>query len=411
MKRLLGIIYSDNTEKLLVSSGTFTGLVDISQKRDFKYYDWLKDRDSIYVDSAITSEEVFDFRLGPLAGANQECATYHIKTYGERMLAVNIDQTYKSRQIESLMIGKSFDEAISLAESICSNFAFSHSVAFTQAIEEALGIELSDYSKLLRVIFLEIERIYNHIYVIAKLSISAAQKVYSSHLLYLFERCLSLNSKYFNSTFLKRLKKVGDVKDFSKEVFQSYLEELKRIVNEFNKIYNFSLESRNYLDRLHNTGILTIEDFYNIGFDGPALKAMNYSLDIREFSKTTRNFKPILEEEGDSLARMIVRAKEINQSLSIIEETVETLQKTQPEKPKPLKTSQKKDSGIGQSESASGTITYYVEIEEGKIKYVYISTPSMFLIRAIQKALVGQIFTDFTFTVDSFGAFFCDCAR
>ncbi|MEO1784940.1 Ni,Fe-hydrogenase III large subunit [Thermodesulfobium sp. 4217-1] len=411
MKRLLGIISSDNTEKLLVSSGTFTGLVDLSQKTDFKYYDWLRDRDYVYTDSNITSEEVFNFRLGPLAGANQECSIYHLKTYGERMLAVNIDQTYKSRKIENLMVGRSFDEAIPLAESVCSNFAFSHSVAFTQAIEEALGIELSGYSKLLRVIFLEIERIYNHIYVIVKLSISAAQKVYSSHLLYLFERCISLNSKYFNSTFLKKIKRVGEVKDFPKELFLNYLEELKKVVNEFKKIYNFSLDSRNYLDRLHNTGILTIEDFYNIGFDGPALKAMNYSLDIREFSKTTKNFKPILEEEGDSLARMIVRAKEVSQSLEIIEESIELLQETQPESPKSLKTSQKRDSGIGQSESASGSITYYVEIKDQKIDYVYISTPSTFLFRAIQKALVGQIFTDFPFTVDSFGAFFCDCAR
>lgn len=411
MKRLLGIISSDNIEKLLVSSGTFTGLIDLSQKTDFKYYDWLKKRDSVYTDSNITSEEIFNFRLGPLAGASQECSIYHLKTYGERMLAVNIDQTYKSRKIENLMIGKPFDEAVSLAESICSNFAFSHSVAFTQAIEEALGIELSVYSKLLRVIFLEIERIYNHIYIITKLSISAAQKVFSSHLLYLFERCLSLNSKYFNSTFLKKIKRVGEVKNFPKELFQNYLEELKTIVNEFSKIYNFSLDSRNYLDRLHNTGILTIDDFYNIGFDGPALKAMNYSLDIREFSKTTKNFKPILEEEGDSLARMIVRAKEVNQSLNIIEESIESLQETQSASPKHLKASQKKDSGIGQSESASGTITYYVEIKDHKVDYVYISTPSMFLTRAIQKALVGQIFTDFPFTVDSFGSFFCDCAR
>jgi hypothetical protein len=35
----------------------------------------------------------------------------------------------------------------------------------------------------------------------------------------------------------------------------------------------------------------------------------------------------------------------------------------------------------------------------------------MFLIKAMEASLVGQIFTDFAFTIDSFGAFFADAAK
>ncbi len=406
MKRLLGIIKKHNQEQLLVQSGSFVGILDESQKKDFKAYSILSDQKQ----SKSITGELFNFRLGPLSGASLECGTYNIYTYGERMVDVDIDISYKSRGIENLMCGKNTTHALTLSENVCANFAFSHSVAFSRAIEEAYKITISDYCRFTRLILIEVERIYNHIFVISRLAMAAAQKVYASHLIYLFDDLLSLNKKFFQSRFLKGINKIGSMNYIPISQIKIFVGQLDKIVNEFLKIYEFSLKSVNYLDRLHNTGVLTINDFDDINFDGPALKAIGYYTDIRQF-ESDFDFKPIMETDGDSLARMIVRAKEVQQSLNIIKSLLEKFKKDSLELDVNLYDDSKTRIGIGQCESPSGTITYYVELTGNIIDYVYISTSSMFLFNTIEKALKGQIFTDFAFTVDSFGAFFADAAK
>jgi Ni,Fe-hydrogenase III large subunit len=407
MKRLLGIVNIDGKEQLFVSSGTFVGFVDSSQSKDFKAYDWQKG----LIKAKETRDELFNFRLGPSAGALFESVVFNIYTYGERMKEVYIDNTYKSRFIEDKMINKDVFEALKLSEQICASFSFSHSCAFSRAVEEAFGITPDDNTKIMRLILLEVERIFNHIFVISRLSGAAAQKVFTNHLIYLFDEILSLNKTFFGSRFLKNINTIGTIKVISKDKMEEFVKKLDDIVKEFSKLYQFSLKSYNYLDRLHNTGILTMEDFESINFDGPALKAIGTSLDTRVYEELLEGFDSIVHEGGDSLSRMIVRAEEIMQSMELIKKLFQKLKTSNNKTNIKIEKDNQKRTAIGFAESPSGAIYYYIELLGDKIKYVYISTPSMFLIKAIEASLVGQIFTDFAFTIDSFGAFFADAAK
>ncbi|OSS41465.1 Formate hydrogenlyase subunit 5 [Desulfurella amilsii] len=407
MKRLLGIINNKGKEQLLVSSGSFVGLIDSSQSKDFKAYLWQKGLNK----TGQVQDELFNFRLGPSSGALLESVIFNIFTYGERMKEVYIDNTYKSRSIEQKMRAKCPFEALKLSEQICASFAFSHSCAFSRAIEEAFNINISDNVKIMRLVLLEVERIFNHIYVISRLSGAAAQKVLTNHLIYLFDEILSLNKTFFGSRFLKNINTIGSIKYIPKAQMEIFSKKLESIVNEFSKLYEFSLKSHNYLDRLYNTGILTMDDFEMFNFDGPALKAINISLDTRVYEDFFDNFKSVIEEDGDALSRMIVRAKEVFQSMRLIKQLIEKLKEDVPNSNIVIEDDQKEKNSIAFAESPSGTIYYYIELIGNKIDYVYIAAPSMFLIKAIEKSLEGQIFTDFAFTVDSFGAFFADAAK
>jgi Ni,Fe-hydrogenase III large subunit len=154
-----------------------------------------------------------------------------------------------------------------------------------------------------------------------------------------------------------------------------------------------------------------MDDFEMFNFDGPALKAINVSLDTRVYDEFFDNFKSVIEEGGDALSRMIVRAKEVFQSMMLIKQLLEKLQDCKPNSNIDIEDDQKERSAIAFAESPSGTVYYYIELIGNKIDYIYVATPSMFLIKAIEKSLEGQIFTDFAFTVDSFGAFFADAAK
>jgi len=65
--------------------------------------------------------------------------------------------------IERLFEGRDLDFALGLSEKISGDSAVGHSLAFVQAVEEALGIEVASRAQELRAVLIELERLYNHV--------------------------------------------------------------------------------------------------------------------------------------------------------------------------------------------------------------------------------------------------------
>lgn len=410
MKKLLGIINYKNMEKFLFQENGTLSLVDSKDFIKPQNYHLIKNRNSTIGTQIVNGDTVFNFRYGPVTGGVAEAGIYNIHTSGEKILSVTIDLSVKRRKIEDLMKDRTIEEALRLSERVCGNFTFSHSVAFAKSVEKISNIEIPEFVKLYRVIGLELERVYNHIYVIAELAKGAAQKVLTSHLQYIFEECLRIN-KYFSGTrHFTGFNKIANVgKILTTEEINKILLKIEEIEKRFKYLYEKSLESGNFLDRLHNTGIISKEKALEIGLTGPSLRASGIGEDLREFDNYYDLIKIPVKQEGDSLSRMEVRAEEIFISINLIKQSLNRL--TEIETIQKIDYTLKDGNGFECVESPSGTICYYVAIKNNKIEYCYIVTPSLFGFQAIAESLVGQIFTDFVFTVESFGVNFADAAR
>jgi Ni,Fe-hydrogenase III large subunit len=382
-----------------------------------KQLDMVANRDNGITGQEVFGDGVFDFRYGPVTGGVMESGVYHLFTYGERILCVNIDWSYKHRGIEKSMIGLNVEEALKLTEHVCGNFAFSHSLAFAKAVESALALEVSPQLRKLRTIVLELERIYNHIYIISQLASAAAQKVMTSHLQAIYEDLLRLNHDFFGSRFLKGFNGIAMTK---KSVNVDALMPLSRRINSlsdrFEYLYERALECENFMDRLHDTAKLDSEMALKIGVTGPTLRATGIREDFRLHDSDYEGLRCATSQMGDSLARMEVRAEEIFESVEIISDISGELRELRDSgiEPSTSHVENRFDgtcSGMGYCESPSGLLAYHVEIKDGKISSVYAATPSFFGFKAITESLAGNIFTDFPFAVDSFGAYFSDAAR
>ena len=414
MKRVIGIVEKDNAQLFLLQENgslSIKGSDEIVQPAN---YHLIKNRDNtISGDEPVKGDTVFNFRYGPVTGGTAEAGIYNIYTNGEKILSVNIDISYKKRNIEKKVIGNSPAEALKYIESICGNFLFSHSNAFTRAIEKILQINPPLNVKTLRVIALELERVYNHFYVIANLASGAAQKVFTSQMFYLFEEILRINKIFSGHRHLKNFNHIGNV-NFSENCDIEYIhKKLSFIKDKFQYLYEKSLESGNYLDRLHNTGIITKEHALEIGLTGPSLRASGIREDLREFDPVYTLIDIPVKEEGDALSRMEVRAEEALKSIDIIMENLKKLNNIKKDIKNEIEIDLKDSAGTAFEgvESPSGTLAYYLSVENNRITNIYAVTPSLFGFKAIADSLAGQIFTDFVFTVESFGVNFADAAR
>ena len=70
---------------------------------------------------------------------------------------------YTHRGIEKILEGKSLEAALIVVERICGVCNVSHCTAFALALEKITWTVITEKAKLLRILFLELERLYNHV--------------------------------------------------------------------------------------------------------------------------------------------------------------------------------------------------------------------------------------------------------
>jgi len=413
MKVLTGIITSLKGEQLLVLDNGKPVLIKTGDhpEKMFGNYSILKQHPVRINDETIKGPGVFKFRYGPVTAGVREAGCFYLYTYGEKILRATIDISWKQREIAKAMQGRSPEKALALAEGVSSNFALSHSVAFSRAVEMALQQTPSLLTKNWRILFLESERIYNHLYVIYKLSSAAAQKVLAAHVSALFEKALRLNEKLTGSRYLMGINSTGRLLHAPDvAAVEQIANQYADMARQFTELYKHSLKNFNYLDRLHSAGTLSPEQAIKLGLTGPTLRACGVKDDLNDATEHLISLPVITQKEGDALARMEVRAEEIVNSCHYLVNHLRASDSWYDAKEKENIPQQAEGTGYAVVNSPSGALGYYVEIKENKMQRVEIFTPSYVGMHAVSHALEGLIFTDFPFAFESFGVHFADAA-
>jgi len=407
MSVFLGSVVQGSTARSIVQEGSDVFLSDLPLSPESARL-WELRGDTIGT-PPVTGEGVFDFRYGPFTGGVPESGIFHYATYGEKILSVAVDLSKKHRGIEDTMIGMDVRGASALASQLCGNFTVAHSLAFCQAVESIAHFEPSPRDRSARLIALELERVYNHLYVLWRLSSAAAQKIGSSFYGSFFERALRLTEGLSGRRGLRGYIIPGGVSiPPTQERIGDLAEQIERLRQDFERTHRRMLSSRNFLDRLHRTATVDGDRALAIGLTGPSLRATGTKWDLRSKEPLIEEFQPKGENEGDSFARMEVRAREFIESCAIIAGLYRRTSWTGgPSESLPEMSGE----GLGAVESPSGTIAWVVGTENGRIRYAVVSPPSLFGFQAYAESVVGNIFTDVPFAYESFGVSFADAGR
>lgn len=113
--------------------------------------------------------------------------------------------------------------------------------------------------------------------------------------------------------------------DFQKKV-KEFITLFKLKIHEYDELVTGNIIFRN---RMKDVGFLSKEDAISYGCSGPAARGSGVSCDIRKlypydaYGKV--QFDEVTETAGDSLARYMVRIKEMHQSIHIIEQLIDNI--------------------------------------------------------------------------------------
>jgi Ni,Fe-hydrogenase III large subunit len=351
---------------------------------------------------------VVDYPLGPIRSGVVESGHYLLRTVGEEIIDMALRLSYKHRGIEQRGASVGLQHLPLLAERISGTDAFAESLALCLSIERLAGVTAPPRAQVLRAIFAELERLYNHLGYHADLCQATGLVVGQAQFDILRERVLRLNARLAGHRYLFGLNVAGglslDLNDVAQRAVRAEVDAVRKSLDTLGRM---ALTSPSHLDRLEATGVLRPEDAEAYAAVGPIGRASGQDRDVRRdhpyVAYMDVEFTVPVYAAGDALARAHVRLDEAHQALRLITHLLDRI----PAGPvrTPIEGLRPHASGLGWAESARGETVHWLQTDGvGQVRRYRVRTASLANWQAFPLAVPGHnILTDFPVIEQSFG--------
>ena len=355
----------------------------------------------------VTGEGVFQVPVGPVHAGIIEPGHFRFGVAGEPVLYLQLRLFYVHKGTEKRFERLPWRQGLFLAQSISGDTAVGHSLAYAHAIERLADITVPARARGLRVVLLEMERLYNHTADIGALATDVAFTVPASRAQALREGLVRLQDQLFGTRLLRGTIALGGVaRDLPPPACDALRTHLHRFEKQFDELIGLLVDAGTFTDRVDGTGILSHQAARDLGIVGMAARASGVDGDLRRDHPNDAyeglRFEVPIEEGGDVRARLMVRAREIEQSLVILQQVLGALPETPLAAPLPdrLPTS---SGALGWVEAWRGPCTHWVATDErGELSRVKITDPSFLNWPGLVQAVPGNIIPDFPVINKSF---------
>ena len=355
----------------------------------------------------VTGEGVFQVPVGPVHAGIIEPGHFRFGVAGEPVLYLQLRLFYVHKGIEKRFERLPWRQGLFLAESISGDTAVGHALAYAHAIERLADLNVSPRAVSLRVVLLELERIYNHTADIGALATDVAFVVPASRAQAMRESLVRLQDLLFGTRLLRGTVALGGVKrDLPIEGIDALRRHLQRFEKEFDDLIKLLIDAGSFTDRVDGAGILTNQAARDLGIVGVAARASGIDADLRRdhphHGYQCLKFEIPVEDGGDVRARLMVRAREVEQSLAILHQVLDAMPEGPIGTPLPRELPES-SSALGWAEAWRGPVLHWVATDEaGRISRVKVTDPSTLNWPGLAQAVPGNIIPDFPVINKSF---------
>ncbi|TGQ08044.1 NADH-quinone oxidoreductase subunit C [Mesorhizobium sp. M2E.F.Ca.ET.219.01.1.1] len=344
--------------------------------------------------------------VGPVHAGIIEPGHFRFTAGGETVVRLEERLGYVHKGIEGLMQGASINQAAKLAGRTSGDSTVAYSLAFAQAAEAALGVAPPPRAIWLRALMAELERLANHLGDIGAICNDAAFAIMHAHCGVLRERVLRAADAAFGHRLMRdRILPGGTASELNEagaDAIRSLVAEIRRRFPHLVELYD---NTASLQDRTVATGRLKGELARQYAAGGYVGRASGRDFDARRdlayapYDQLTFDV-PVLQE-GDVNARVWIRVREVEQSLSLVEQILGRLpagptlvEVAAPEGPR---------EGMAVVEGFRGDILAWLRIgEDGLTERCHLRDPSWFQWPLLEAAIEGNIVADFPLCNKSF---------
>ncbi|MGA2944195.1 MAG: NADH-quinone oxidoreductase subunit C [Xanthobacteraceae bacterium] len=351
----------------------------------------------------VEGESLHQIPVGPVHAGIIEPGHFRFTASGETVVRLEQRLGYAHKGIESLMAGATIERAARLAARTSGDSTVAYGIAFAHAVEGALEMGPPPRAQYLRALMAELERLANHFGDIGAICNDASFSLMNAHCGILRELVLRAAETCFgHRLMMDRVVPGGVATDLGSGGTAALDDLLKTIRQRFPRLVELYDNTASLQDRTVSSGIVTAELARQFGAPGYIGRGSGRNFDARK----TPGYAPYNELDfvvpvltaGDVNARVWVRIREVEQSLSLVEQLIARL----PSGPIVAALDGGAGEGLGFVESFRGDVLVSVRLENARIVRCHLRDPSSFQWPLLEAAIEGNIVADFPLCNKSF---------
>jgi len=289
----------------------------------------------------VAGDGVHEIAVGPVHAGTIEPGHFRFSVVGEKVLRLEERLGYVHKGIEQRFQQLPILEAHRLAARVSGDSTVAYSWAYCQALEGLTHTEVPPRAAWLRALYLELERMANHLGDLGALGNDAGFAFGLAQFSRLKEQLLRVNQSVFGERYLMNVIVPGGTRQDLDQTGQLALRKcVWEILEEVRTLRTIYEEHEGVRDRFNGAGIVNAELAARLGLTGLAGRASARPFDLRcdlpcepyvrlSVRKAGRN-------EGDVAARVALRFDELDESGRLIQHILAELPEGRHHTPVPV---------------------------------------------------------------------------
>lgn len=361
----------------------------------------------------VQGEGIAEVAVGPVHAGIIEPGHFRFSVVGDTVLHLELRHFYTHKGTEKLFEGRSATDGVMLAESVSGDNCFAHAVCYSQAVEQAYGIDVPPRALTLRLVGLELERLVCHISDVGGLCTDVGFGVAAAYATRLKESLLRESAQCCGTRYWRGMAVPGGLRfDLDTDRVTHLSQTVAQASQEFSEVADMILETPSIQNRFETAGVLSRQVARDLAVVGPVARASGIDLDVRRdhpygLYGNCQLDVPVTHY-GDVMARARIRIAEAATSAQMIREAVRSLPDGSVFTPI---SSRGETKGFSAVESPRGELCYWMEARGGQLTRCNVKSPSFQNWPAMPLAVEGNIIADFPLINKSFNLSYSGCDR
>lgn len=277
-------------------------------------------------------KETITLNIGPTHPATHGVFQNIVEIDGERIVSGDATIGYIHRAFEKIAEHRPYYQITPLTDRLNYCSAPINNMGWHITVEKLLGVELPKRVEYLRVIIMELARIADHLICNSILGVDTGAYSGFLYLMQYRELVYEIWEEICGSRLTTNIGRIGglerDFNDIAWRKLDKFMKEYPKALKEFEKLFT---RNRIFMDRTIGAGPISAERAMSYGFTGPNLRAagVDYDVRVQQPYSSYEDFDFIIPvgTKGDTYDRFLVRNEEMWQSLSIIRQAIEKIEK------------------------------------------------------------------------------------
>jgi NADH-quinone oxidoreductase subunit D len=275
-------------------------------------------------------QATWTLNFGPQHPATHTTLRLILELDGERIIKATPDIGYLHSGFEKLGEHLNYNQYVTVADRKNYISPPMNEVAWHNAVEKLLGVELTPRCQYIRVIISELARISDHLLCTGAAALDLGAFTAFLYAFNLREQIYDIYEEMSGYRFHPGYTRVGGLLyDFNDRVLDRIAKFQANFPGVYSDMEKLLFRNRIFLDRVRGIGRLSKADATSLSCTGPIARASGVTYDVRKddpyLAYPELDFEVPYTTEGDCWARFIVRMEEMRQSHRLIDQAIRKL--------------------------------------------------------------------------------------